>query len=202
MKALQLVLTASLVWSSAAYCQLLTPEAERVNSARTTFRASTRDGFTRYDGNVLLTRRGVTEKVLREVSVPNGLRISPDGSVVLPNGLKTVLGNNQILTFDGVIEYTPISQSGAAPMPSGGSVTAGARPDLGLSGNDGITGTSSSAFITRAGVTQQVTSEIRLESGIRVRSNGWITLANGDRINLKPGQLLSFDGILKEARRY
>lgn len=200
MKALQLVLAASLAWSSAAYCQLTT-DAERVNNARVTSRASTRDGFTRYNGDILVTRKGITEKIKQEVIAPNGLRVAPDGAVVLPNGQKTVLRNNQILTFDGVIEDTPISQSGAAPMPAGGSVTAGAKPDLGISGHDGVTGTSNAAFITRSGVTQQVTSEVRLESGIRIEPNGTITLANGDKVNLKPGQLLSFDGILREAKR-
>lgn len=200
MKTLKLVLTATFAWSSAAFCQV-TADAEMVNRARITARSSVRDGFTRYDGDTLLTRKGVTEKVTREVVVPNGLRVSPDGSAVLPDGTKTMLRNNQILTFDGVVEYTPLSQSGAAPMPSGGSITAGARPNLGLYGNDGVTGTNDNAFITRSGVTQQVTSDVRLESGIRVQPNGTITLANGKRINLQPGQLLSFDGVLKEARR-
>jgi len=200
MKTLQLVLAASLVWSSAAFCQL-PAIGEKVNSARNTSRSSARDGFTRYNGDTLVTRKGVTEKVTREVIVPNGLRVSPDGSAVLPDGSKIALRNNQILTFDGVVEDTPLSQSGTAPVPSGGRATAGARPDLGLSGHDGITGTNSNAFITRNGVTQQVTSDVRLESGIRVQSDGTITLANGDKINLKPGQLLSFDGVLKEARK-
>jgi Domain of unknown function (DUF6799) len=200
MRTFQFILAVSLAWSSAAFCQL-PAIAEKVNRARITSKSSARDGFTRYNGDTLVTRKGVTEKVTREVIVPNGLRVSPDGSVVLPDGSKTALRNNQILTFDGVIEDTPLSQSGTAQMPSGGSQTAGARPDLGLYGNDGITGTSSTVFMTRNGVTQQVTSDVRLDSGIRVQPDGTITLANGDKINLKPGQLLSFDGVLKEARK-
>jgi hypothetical protein len=50
------------------------------------------------------------------------------------------------------------------------------------------------------GITQQVTSDTQLESGIRVQPNGTITLANGTRVNLKPGQRLSFDGVLDEVR--
>ena len=86
-------------------------------------------------------------------------------------------------------------------MPSGGSAIAGAKADLGISGSDGITGTNDRAFITRNGVTQQVTSDLSLDSGIRVQPNGTVTLANGTRINLKPGQHLSFDGVLQESRK-
>jgi hypothetical protein len=143
----------------------------------------------------------VTEKVTREVVLRNGLRVAPDGSAVLPNGSKIVLRANQILTLDGAVEDTPLTQTGVAPMPSGGSATAGARPDTGLSARDGITGSDNNAFITRNGVTQQVTSDVRLESGIRVQPNGTVTLANGTRVNLKPGQRLSFDGVLEETRR-
>ena len=200
MKTLELLVAASLVCSPAAIAQV-GAEAEKVNSARDITKSSARDGFTRYNTDTLLTRNGVTEKVTREVVMPNGLRVSPDGSAVLPNGSKISLRSNQILTLDGAVEDTVLSQSGTAPIPSGGKAASGARPDVGMSGRDGITGTGNNAFITRGGVTQQVTSDVRLESGIRVQPNGTITLANGTRVNLKPGQLLTFDGVLQEARQ-
>jgi uncharacterized protein YlzI (FlbEa/FlbD family) len=200
MKTFKLVLAISLFMSGTALCQV-TADADTINNARKMSGSSARDGFTRYNADTLLTRNGVTEKVTREVILQNGLRVAPDGSAVLPNGSKIALRNNQILTLDGAVEDTPISQSGVAPMPSGGSATAGARPDVGIYGRDGITGSNDSAFITRNGITQQITSDLRLESGIRVQPNGTITLANGKRINLKPGQLLSFDGVVQEMRR-
>lgn len=197
MKIVQLVIAASMLCGGAAFSQV-TANVDSVNSARSTIRSSARDGFTRYNTETLFTQNGITEKVKREVVLRNGLRVSPDGSVVLPDGTKTTLRNNQILTLDGALEDTPISQSGTASVPLGGRPAAGARPDVGLSGRDGITGNNDAAFITRNGVKQQVSSEVRLESGIRIQANGTITLANGDRINLKPGQLLSFDGVLQE----
>jgi hypothetical protein len=196
MRTLQLIIASSLIWSGTAFC--LAADAETVNNARTVANASARDGFTRANADTLLTRNGVTEKVLRDVVLRNGLRVSPDGTAILPDGSKVVLRTNQILTLDGVVEDTPLTQTGVAPMPSGGSVTAGARPNLGLSGRDGVTGSNTNAFITRNGVTQQVTSDVQLESGIRIQPNGTITLANGTRVNLKPGQRLSFDGVLEE----
>jgi hypothetical protein len=196
MKTFQLLIAGSLLWSSAALCQV-TADPQIVNNARSLPAATPRDGFTRANADTLLTRKGVTEKVTREVVLQNGLRVSPDGSAVLPDGSKIVLRSNQILTLDGTVEDTPLSQSGVASMPS----NSGARPNRGFDGRDGITGTNDSAFITRNGVTQQITSDVRLESGIRVQPNGTITLANGTRINLKPGQLLSFDGALVEARK-
>lgn len=194
------MIAASLLCGGAAFSQVTT-DADSVNNARVTFRSSARDGFTRYNTDTLLTRNGVTEKVKREVVLRNGLRVSPDGTAILPDGTKTMIRDNQILTLEGAIEDTPISQSGTAPVPSGGRPAAGARPETGLSGRDGITGDNTSTFITRNGYRQQVTSEIRLESGIKVQPNGTITLANGDRVNLKPGQLLSFDGVLQEEPR-
>jgi hypothetical protein len=197
MKTLRLIIASSLMWSGAAFGQVAA-DAKTVNNARSVSNASARDGFTRANADTLLTRKGVTEKVLRDVVLPNGLRVSPDGSAVLPDGTKMVLRTNQILTLEGALEDTPLTQTGVAPMPSGGSVTAGAKPELGLSARDGITGSSSNAFITRNGVTQQVTSDVRLENGIRIQPNGTITLANGTRVNLKSGQRLSFDGVLEE----
>ncbi|HET6406872.1 MAG TPA: DUF6799 domain-containing protein [Chthoniobacteraceae bacterium] len=199
MKTLQLAVALSLACSSAALCQV-TADAETVNNARVVSNSSARDGFTRANADTLLTRNGVTEKVTREVVLRNGLRVAPDGTAMLPNGTKVVLRANQILTLDGAVEDTALTPAGVAPMPSGGSATAGARPDVGLSMRDGITGSNNAAFITRNGVTQQVGSDLKLESGIRVQPNGTITLANGTRINLKPGQRLSFDGILEEKR--
>jgi hypothetical protein len=197
MKTLRFIIASSLMWSGAAFSQV-PADVQTVNNARSVTNASARDGFTRANADTLLTRKGVTEKVLRDVVMPNGLRVSPDGTAILPNGSKIVLRANQILTLEGAVEDTPLSPAGVAPMPSGGSPTAGAKPDVGLSGRDGITGSGSNAFITRNGITQQVTSDLRLESGIRVQPNGTITLANGTRVNLKPGQRLSFDGVLDE----
>lgn len=190
----------SLIGGTGATAQVAA-DAETVNNARSVAHASARDGFTRANADTLLTRKGVTEKVTREVVMRNGLRVSPDGSVVLPDGTKIVLRANQILTLDGAVEDTPLTQTGVAPMPSGGSATAGARPEVGLAARDGITGSNTSAFITRNGITQQVTSDTQLESGIRIQPNGTITLANGTRVNLKPGQRLSFDGVLDEVPR-
>jgi hypothetical protein len=165
-----------------------------VNNARSTSFSSARDGFTRASAETLMTFKGVTEKLTREVVLPNKVRIQPDGTVFLANGDKQVLRNNQILTMQGVIEDTPLTQDGTAPMPSGGSPAAGVRPGVAAGVVDGVTISGQQAYLTRNGVTQPIRDDVRLESGVRIQSDGTVTLANGTRISLKPDQLLKLDG--------
>jgi hypothetical protein len=189
---------ALLIAGSAAVHAQATADSDTVNNARMSYTFSVRDGFTRANGDTLMTYKGVTRKVNRDVMLNNGLRMAPNGNAVLPNGQRIFLNSNQILTFDGNVDITPLLPSGVAPLGSGGTASTQARPDVGMYVRDGITGTNNSAFITQNGYTLQVTSDIHLDSGILVQSNGNITLANGTRVTLRPGQLLTFDGALEE----
>lgn len=67
---------------------------------------------------------------------------------------------------------------------------------VGIAGRDGITISDVGTLVTRNGVTQKVDSEIKLTNGATVRADGSILSGNGDRIILRPGQLLTFDGKL------
>ena len=55
----------------------------------------------------LITRNGVKEKVRSEVRLETGLRVRPDGTIVLPNGSETTLRQNQLATFNGNIIDAP-----------------------------------------------------------------------------------------------
>jgi hypothetical protein len=79
---------------------------------------SARDGFTKPSTEVLFTRGGKTQILKKEIRLTNGLSVRPDGSVLLPNGEKTSLLNNQLLTFQGTMESVALSPEGTAPVSS------------------------------------------------------------------------------------
>lgn len=79
---------------------------------------SARDGFTKSGASVLLTRKGVSQKIESEILLDNGLRVQGDGTVTLPSGEKASLRNNQLLTLSGTFEEVALSPQGTAPVSS------------------------------------------------------------------------------------
>jgi len=80
---------------------------------------SARDGFTRSSSTgVLFTQNNVTVKLERPMVLTNGLRVQPDGAVLLPNGEKAELHNNQLLTLEGKFEDVALTPQGVAPVTS------------------------------------------------------------------------------------
>lgn len=77
---------------------------------------SSRDGVTMSGADVLVTRNGVTEKLTKELELPGGLRVLPDGTVVTAEGGKITLRPTQVLTFQGKFLNAPIRETGAAPV--------------------------------------------------------------------------------------
>jgi hypothetical protein len=75
---------------------------------------SARDGITVSGADVFITRNGVTEKVLVDTKLPNGVVVSPNGSVLLRNGTRVTLRAEQILDLDGVLHEAPIAPNPAA----------------------------------------------------------------------------------------
>jgi hypothetical protein len=79
---------------------------------------SSRDGITISGSDTFVTRNGVTEKNSRQMHLSNGALVNPDGTVVMKDGSKITLRENQILGFDGVIHEAPIrTENSAAPAP-------------------------------------------------------------------------------------
>ena len=172
------------------------PESSVVPSAG----VSARDGFTFGGTTVLFTREGVSQKVEKEIVLENGLRVRPDGTVTLPNGEKTALRNNQILTLHGRIEDAALTQQGIAPLTSGGAVTVLKKQgeEVGIAANDGISISGADALITRNGVSEKLTKEMRLANGTRVKPNGRVTNPDGAEFSLKTDQVLTFDGVVRD----
>jgi hypothetical protein len=66
-----------------------------------------RDGVTVSGNEAFVTRNGVTEKLAKELRLPSGILVRPDGSVMLTNHAETTLQADQLLTFDGHILAIP-----------------------------------------------------------------------------------------------
>ena len=156
-----------------------------------------RDGFAlSSDGPVIMTRDGVTQKVVQEFLLSNGTHLFPNGDIVFYTGDREHLRPNQLLTLDGLIEYTPVTAQGVAPV-----VVRGATGNnvVGVSSRDGITVSGADTFITRNGVTETVAKQFQLSSGGRVNPDGTFT-KDGKSLILRENQILGFDGVVRDAR--
>jgi hypothetical protein len=67
---------------------------------------------------------------------------------------------------------------------------------VGIAARDGISVSDIGTLVTRNGVTQKVDKEIKLGNGSVVREDGTIFNATGERLIIRPGQVLTFDGTL------
>src|SRR4051794_32714540 len=62
---------------------------------------SAREGITLSGTDVMITRNGVTERLQKELALPNGLRVQPNGTIRTADGGTLSLRPGQILSFDG-----------------------------------------------------------------------------------------------------
>lgn len=71
---------------------------------------SSRDGITMSGDDVIITRNGLSEKLTKTMELPNGVRVEPNGTIML-NGEKLSLRPTQVLTFEGRFLNIPIKDS-------------------------------------------------------------------------------------------
>jgi hypothetical protein len=158
------------------------------------------DGFWLRQKVPVMTHNGVTTPLTDNMALPNGLRVQKNGTVTLLNGDKSVLQENRLLTFDGQFVPLPLAMEAAAgTIPTVPDVSRAEKKEVGLSSKDGITVSGTDVLITRNGVTDKVTKDMKMPNGALVRSDGRITLANGQHITLRPDQLLDLNGVLRES---
>jgi hypothetical protein len=74
---------------------------------------SARDGVTISGTDVFITRNGVTEKVIVDTKLPNGVIVSPNGSVHMGDGSRVMLRPEQVLDLHGVLHEAPIAPNPA-----------------------------------------------------------------------------------------
>jgi hypothetical protein len=158
---------------------------------------SARDGFTRSGTDILYTRHGITAKVSTPITLPNGVRVGPDGTINYPDGTRAALRANEILTLDGRVSQAALSPSGTAPVSPVG--PGAPKAALITAPTDGITLAGNQAMVTRNGVTAKLNAELKFENGLRVRPNGSMILPNGTETSLKPNQMVTFRGQVVEA---
>jgi len=82
-------------------------------TAKTEVGVSSRDGITISGGEVFMTRNGRTEKLIKEVVLPNGLIVKPDGTVTNKDGGVATLRPTQVLSFEGMFTEAPVIESTA-----------------------------------------------------------------------------------------
>ena len=158
------------------------------------------DGFWLRQKVPVMTQNGVTTVLTDNMAFPNGLRVERTGTVVLLNGAQSVLQENRLLTFDGKFVALPVTmEAEAGSIPATADVSRANRKEIGLSAKDGITVSGTDVLITRNGVTDKITSEMKMPNGVMVRPDGRVTLANGQHITLRSDQLLDLKGELREA---
>ena len=174
-----------------------TADTNASNATHTVLGGSARDGFTLRGTEVVMTRAGVTTKVDREMILPNGLHVKADGNVTLRDGSPAALRPNQLLTFDGTFQDVLLTPEGVAPLSS---VDTGPTPKaaVGVGARDGVYVSGKETFITRNGVTEKVTSDIRLPNGTTVKPSGTVELGSGNTITLRPTQMLGLDGVVRD----
>jgi hypothetical protein len=71
---------------------------------------------------------------------------------------------------------------------------AGDGVQIGVGRQDGITVSADGASVTRNGITEKLSKELYLPSGVVVRPNGSVTLADKTETTLRVTQILTFDG--------
>jgi hypothetical protein len=83
-----------------------------------------RDGVTVSGDEAFVTRNGATEKLTKELALPSGVIVKPNGMMILPDRTEAPLRASQILTFDGKVSEIPPDPA-VNPAPVGPSATFG-----------------------------------------------------------------------------
>jgi hypothetical protein len=158
------------------------------------------DGYWLRHNVPVLTLNGITTELRNDQLLPNGLRVQHDGTVTLRSGQTSTLQQNLLLTLDGQFVALPAAmQAAAGTTPTHPDVSRAQAKEVGLSGKDGITVSGTDMLITRNGVTDKITAEVKLPNGAIAKPDGTVILANGQKILLRPDQLLDLNGKLHEA---
>ncbi|MEZ0257173.1 MAG: DUF6799 domain-containing protein, partial [Chthoniobacter sp.] len=112
---------------------------------------SKRDGVTVSGSEAFVTRNGVTEKLVKELRLPSGVLVRPDGSVLLSNNAETNLQADQLLTFDGHIVAIPNDPNVNPALPTIAPTQGSAASSSARSGTANSTSTNSSVFLSSSG---------------------------------------------------
>lgn len=91
-----------------------------------------RDGVTVSGNEAYVTRHKITEKLVKDLALPSGVTVRPDGTVILADGTRTALQADQLLTLDGRIVQIPRDPrvNPAPPVSSNAQTAVSAAPPI------------------------------------------------------------------------
>jgi hypothetical protein len=124
--------------------------------------------------------------------------VQDDGTVTLLTGEKATLRDNQLLTLDGTFEDVALSPEGTAPVSSVIPPLKQSGETVSIAATDGVSIAGGVALVTRNGVAQPLSQELKLTNGTTVKADGTVRSADGKQIKLRENQRLTFDGTLLE----
>lgn len=87
---------------------------------------ASQDGIRLSGAVVLVTRNGVTEKLIKPVELQNGTKVMPDGTMMLKSGDKVPMRGGQLLTFDGKLMESDSRAAGSREAVQPKSIVTGA----------------------------------------------------------------------------
>jgi hypothetical protein len=157
------------------------------------------DGFILRGPDAMVIRNGVMTKVNPEIVLSNGLRVSASGDVTMRDGSQSALQAGRLLTFEGKFVDLPREDAALAGATNAKGATKAAGAEVGISDHDGISISGTDVLITRNGVTDRVKADVRLPNGVIAKADGTVVMANGDKIILRPDQVLDLKGVLHDA---
>jgi hypothetical protein len=88
-----------------------------------------RDGITVSGGEAYVTRNGVTQKLVKDLKLPSGVTIQPNGAILFASGAHASLQADQLLTLDGRVLDIP-NDPNVNPAPPGHSDRAADRRNV------------------------------------------------------------------------
>lgn len=196
---LSLAAAAALLLATDASAQQPTPAPAPVNTNPAQAGDGVQIGVARQDGVTLsvdgavVTRNGATEKLTKDLTLPSGVTVRPDGTVIMADKSEVPLRTTQILTFEGKIVPLPIDPrvnpgdprgNGTGSIPAGGATqgataaggNAAMPPGTSRSLPRGPSAATGSVFLGSDGVPFMGTLN---PDGTLLRSDGTVMRADG-----------------------
>jgi len=128
-------------------------------------KAATTDHFMMLDGKLVIMKDNEVKNVTKEVTLSNGTKVMPDGTVVAKDGTKSMLKEGESLGMDG------------KPMVKDHFLMKGGKM-IAMVGGKAIT----------------MTKEIVIDNGAKILVDGTVMAKDGTKKILKEGQMLFTDG--------
>jgi len=140
------------------------------------------NGYYMQNGKVMLFRNGTVTELTQEATLDDGSRIMMDGTVVLRDGSRRNLANNQWIFLDGRFSEGLGSPNQAAIN------------------TDGYIRENGKTFVLRNGNRTEVTADMTFDNGT-LQADGTIIMRDGTRRQLREGERMAFNGSIQQQQQ-